>query len=198
MRTLIASFAICAALTACKKKDDTTAPAAGSGSMTAPGSGSAAMTPPPAGSAGSGSAAMAGSGSAEGSGSAAMTPPTGAPGPRPASVTDAQVALADKAVGIMEKLGTDLTAAGTDCKKASAAIKTAAADLKPIKEEADKMKEQTDKDPAAKEWFMNNYGKRMMSVAAPMMTLAQKCSKDPEFMASIKELDMGGRKHDKK
>ena len=94
------------AATACKKENKEAAPAAGSA---APAAGSAA----PAGEKTAEPTAPAGD-----TAPAAVAPgepaPAADPGPRPASVTDADVAMAEKLVGTIEKMGNSLAEAGTD------------------------------------------------------------------------------------
>lgn len=122
----------------------------------------------------------------------AAAPTGGAAGPRPASVTDAHVALAEKMVTAMKEFGDALRTAGTDCKAATAAVKSFGPKLKPIMEEAEKVQAATDKDPAAKEWFDKTYGPKVMEAMGPMMTTAQACSNDKDFMAAMQALPVPG------
>lgn len=165
----------------CKKKKDE---AATTGSA-----GSAAM-----GSA-EGSAGSAMAGSAEGSaaatpteGSAAATTDTpAAGGPRPASVTDAHVAVADKMIKVFNDFGDAMKTAGTDCKAASAAAKSFVPKFKEIGADAEKIGD-LDKDPEAKKWFEANYAPKMMAAMGPMMQTAQACQNDKDFQAAMQAM----------
>lgn len=206
MKTLVLSIALCAALAGCKKKEDNAATAAGSAAMAAgsgaAAAGSAAMA---AGSAAekaaeaAGSAAAAAGEAAMAAGSAAEAAAkmaeaagaAGAPaGPRPKSVTDAHVALADKLVATLTKMATNVGAAGKDCKKAAEAIKASAKDLAPIKAEVDKLESLSKNDPAVKAWFESNYMGKMMGAMGPMMSVAQTCASDKDFGEAMQNLDM--------
>ena len=111
--------------------------------------------------------------------------------PRPAAITDAHVALADKLVATLTKMGTNVGAAGKDCKKAADAIKASAAELKPIKAEVDKLENLGKDDPAVKAWFEANYMGKMMGAMGPMMQVAQTCASDPAFGEAMNSLDLG-------
>lgn len=117
-----------------------------------------------------------------------------AAGPRPASVTDAQVALADKLLAAMTELGDAMKTAGTDCKAAAAAVKAGGVKVAPVMEEAEAMKEALAKDPAAKEWFDKTYGPKFMASMGPMMQAAQACSNDKDFTAAMDSMPMGKKK----
>lgn len=119
--------------------------------------------------------------------------PAAAAGARPASVTDEHVALAEKMVTAMTQFGDALKTAGTDCKAATAAVKAFGPKLKPIMDEASKVQAATDKDPAAKEWFDKTYGPKVMAAMSPMMTTAQACQKDKDFMAAMQALPVPGQ-----
>lgn len=167
----------------CKKKKDE---AATTGSA-----GSAAM-----GSAeGSAAAGSAAAGSAEGSAAATPTEGSAAPtgdtpaagGPRPASVTDAHVAVADKMVKVFNDFGDAMKTAGTDCKAATAAAKSFVPKFKEIGGDAEKIGD-LDKDPEAKKWFEANYAPKMMAAMGPMMQTAQACQNDKDFQAAMQAM----------
>src|SRR5690242_19397198 len=130
---------------------------------------------------------MAGSGGGSmtmaGSGSDKMAEP-----PRPASVTDAMIATAEKAVSQMEKLGGELEAANGDCKKATASISAAAPGISASIAEMEKMK--PDSDPAAKEWFKAKYSARADVMGNAMMKLMGTCQADKDFAAAVQKLGM--------
>ena len=213
MRTFLLSVAMCAALAGCKKDNKASESTAGSGSAAkateTAGSGSAAgnamatagQAMEAAGSAieAAGSAAQAAGSAAEAAAQtaeaaakagAAAANMAGANVPRPASVTDAQVALADKLVSVMQQMGTDITAAGKDCAKAADAVKAGAAKLEPMKDEVKKWEKVSKDDPQVKAWFEANYMSKMMGAMAPMMAVAQTCATDAGFTAAMKDMKM--------
>ena len=113
---------------------------------------------------------------------------------RPASITDADVVVADKLVSTLKEFGDALTTAGTDCKAATAAAKAFGAKFKPISEEAEKIKARTESDADAKKWFEATYMPKMQESMAPMMKTAQACASDKDFMAAMTAIQMPGRK----
>jgi len=201
MRRLLMIATVVALFTGCKKenKGDGTAtpPATGSAAPmgTEPGS-AAEKTPPPAGDTAPANDMKDNGGSmtTPPAGGSMTAPPSMAGGARPASVTDAQVAVADKLIAALEDLGKAVGAAGKDCKAAAAALKSGAAKLQPIADEAEKFKDATDKDPAAKQWFQQTYGAKMMGALGPMMSVAQSCGNDKDFMDAMQSMPMGKKK----
>lgn len=211
MRTLLLTLAMSAALVACKKDNK---PAAGetAGSAAASAGSAATAAGSAAGSAGTeaakameaaGSAmeaagsAMAAAGSAAEAAQAAAAAANmaaaavGDPNvPRPASVTDAHVKVADRLVGVMQKMSNDLQQAGKDCGKAAAAFEAAGKDLEPLKAEIEAMDKQTKKDPQAEAWFKAHYAPKIMNVLAPVMQLASTCANDPKFKEAMKRLEV--------
>jgi hypothetical protein len=192
-------FALTLAVTGCKKKD---APAgggsAGSGSAAMTGSGSAMAgsdTMAGSGSAMAGSDTMAGSGSAAagsdsmagGSGSAAAGGDAGA---RPAVITDAMIADADKLVVEIQGLATDVEAAKGDCKKAAAAMSPRYAAIEKLGTAIEKHKETTDKDPAAKEWMKKTYEQKLQGSVGALMGTAMACKDDKDFMAAMEKFPL--------
>lgn len=122
--------------------------------------------------------------------------PSGDPGVRPASVTDAHVATADKVVVTMNKFAGDLDAAKADCKKATGVVKSAKGDIEKVMNEAESMKGTLDTDQAAKDWFEKNYAPKMMGAIQKMGGVAQTCGSDKDFMAAMQDLNMNGKKKD--
>jgi hypothetical protein len=191
MRTILVLTITAALLAACKKSDDkkpepapaTTAPKAGEPPAT-PATDPAKPADPAAPADPAKPADPA----------AAPAVPAPSAGPRPASVTDAHVAIADKLVVLMEEFGKALEVAGTDCKAATAAAKAFADRFKAIKADADKVKGVTESDPAAEEWFKTNYMTKLMGAMGPMMKTAQACATDKEFMATLQAMDVPGKK----
>lgn len=167
------------AATACKKENKEAAPAPGSA---APAAGSAA----PAGEKTAEPTAPAGD-----TAPAAVAPgepaPAADPGPRPASVTDADVAMAEKLVGTIEKMGNSLAEAGTDCAKMAASIKAFAPEMSAVMEEGKKFDERLKNDEAAKKWFEATYAPKVMGTMGKLM--GNPCMQDKavqEAMASTK------------
>lgn len=168
----------------CKKKKDEAATTGSAGSAAAGSAeGSAAAGSAAAGSADEGSAAAT---PTEGSAAAAGDTPA-AGGPRPASVTDAHVAVADKMVKVFNDFGDAMKTAGTDCKAATAATKSFVPKFKEIGGDAEKIGD-LDKDPEAKKWFEANYAPKMMAAMGPMMQTAQACQNDKDFQAAMQAM----------
>jgi hypothetical protein len=126
------------------------------------------------------------------------TAPPAAPvapaGARPASITEADAAFADKLVAAMGDFAKSVSAAGTDCKAAAAAVKASVATLTPLMEQAEEIKTRTEKDPAAKQWFEATYLPKIQTSMMSLMQTAQACEKDKEFMAAIESMPMGKKK----
>ncbi len=182
----IMTFALAAALFTACKKDEKKADTTGSGAATPTAAGSAAPAAPTPAPAPTPTEAAKPAEPAAGAAAGAA---------RPASVTDADVALADQMVKELSDFGDALGKAGTDCKAATAAAKTFAEKFKPIAEQAEKIKERQDKDPAAKAWFEATYKPKMMGFMGPMMKTAQACATDKDFTAAMQSIPMPGGKH---
>jgi hypothetical protein len=166
MRSLLFSVLLGLSLIACSKQSKTTAPAADP--APAPAAPATAEAPP--------------------QGIAVGEPnPAAAPGPRPASITDADVALADKLVGAIEKMASNLIEAGTDCAKFAAAVKSSSSEMSAVMEEGKKFDERLKSDDAAKKWFEATYAPKVMGTMGKLMT--NPCINDKavqEAMASAK------------
>jgi len=187
MRNVLMLIVAATLFTGCKKEKKEAGTTTGSAAVT----GSADT-----GSAAAGSAATPTEGSAatptEGSaapteGSAAATGDTGAAVARPASVTDAHVAVADKMVKVFGEFGDAMKTAGKDCKAATAATKSFVPKFKEIGAESQKIGD-LDKDPDAKKWFEANYAPKMMAAMGPMMETAQACQEDKDFQGAMQAM----------
>lgn len=178
------------ALTGCKKEAKDTA-AAGSGSAVAPAAGTnpAGGTMPAAGEVPPGGTPTP---AADPTAPAAIAPgepaPAGEdPGPRPASLSDADIALADKLVGTIEKMAGAINEAGTDCPKVATAIKSMSGEMSSIAEQGKKLDEKIQNDAAAKKWFEATYAPKVMGTMSKVM--GNTCFSDKavqEAMASVK------------
>jgi hypothetical protein len=193
MRRVLMIAVAALAMAACKK-DKEAAPAATGGSAAATASGAApaadpAPTPtetPPA-PATTDTAKVA-------TGSGAPAAPT-APGARPASITDAQVAALDTMFAVMGDLGKAITAAGKDCKAVAAALTSNVAKMKPVMAEAGQLQASLTKDAAAMEWFTKTYQPKMMALAGPIMAAQQNCGQDKDYQAASAALQAEMTKH---
>jgi hypothetical protein len=192
MRRVITVLVLSAALSGCKKKEEQAS--AGSGSAAAAADkaleavGSAAAAAGQAGAAAENAAKMAGS--------AAIVARTAAGTvlanvPRPASVTDAQVAIANKLVVTLNDMGKGITAAGTDCKKATAAVEAGTKALEPIKAEAMSLKQLGESDQSVKIWFESTYAPQFMEALGPLIGAAATCGSDAKFMDAMKKVEVG-------
>jgi hypothetical protein len=109
------------------------------------------------------------------------------PGPRPASLTDADIALADKLVGTIEKMATAINDAGTDCPKVATAIKSMSGEMSSVAEEGKKLDERIAGDESAKKWFEATYAPKVMATMNKVMN--NSCFSDEavqKAMASVK------------
>ena len=174
---------IALAVTGCKKENKAADPAAGSA---APAAGSAA---PAAGDTTAPAVAPAGDTTAPAAVAPGEPAPAAAeaPGPRPASLSDEDIALADKLVGAIEKMANGINEAGTDCPKVAAAIKSMSGEMSSIAEQGKKLNEKIEGDPAAKKWFEATYAPKVMDKMGKVMS--NTCFSDKavqDAMASIK------------
>jgi hypothetical protein len=117
----------------------------------------------------------------------AATPAATDTGPltRPASVTDAQIALAEAALVALRELGTALTAAGSDCKAAAKAVANGSKKVTTTFTDAKRLEADLAKDAAAKAWFEQEYSPKMTSAVGPLRAANQTCGQDPDFTAAV-------------
>jgi hypothetical protein len=171
----------------CKKENKGEAAGSAAAAVAAAGTAAGAAAGSAAGAAvAAGEAVGSAAGEAAAAAVAAM-PPAGDPGPRPASITDVEVALAEKMVATMTKLSDGVVAAGADCAKAATAIKSVGPELSSIMEEGKKMEEKLKTDDAAKQWFEKSYGPKVMGPMSKVM--GSPCASDKgvqEAMTSLK------------
>jgi len=166
---------IALATTGCKKENKEAAPATGSAAPAA------------------GSAAAGGEKTAEPTAPAGETAPSIAPGepaapaadpgPRPASITDADVAMAEKLVGAIEKMAGNLNEAGADCAKFAAAIKSSSSEMSAVMEEGKKFDERLKSDEAAQKWFEATYAPKVMSAMSKLV--ANPCINDKAVQEAL-------------
>lgn len=106
--------------------------------------------------------------------------------PRPASVSDADVALADKLIATLLKFTASVEKAGTNCQAVADAIRAIAPELKELTAESMKMDERLSKDAAAQEWFKKTYEPKL---AEPMGKLSSNaCMNDPAVSSAMQSL----------
>lgn len=110
-----------------------------------------------------------------------------AAGPRPASITDADVAVVEKLLATLTQMAEGVGKAGTDCQAAAAVIRSSSVELKAIGVEAKKMGERLKADPTAEKWFEAAYGSRVNASMAPMASSG--CMNDPAVSQAMQSLD---------
>lgn len=109
-----------------------------------------------------------------------------AAGPRPATITDADVALADKLIGALLKFTDSVEKAGSNCQAVADAIRATAPELKGLTAESTKLNERLAKDPEATEWFKRTYEPKL---AEPMGKLTNNaCMNDPAVSSAMQSL----------
>lgn len=124
---------------------------------------------------------------------AAPTAPVADPSVRPASVTDAQVKIAENIVAATNGFADALDAVKSDCKKATAAVKSEGKKIKASMDQTEKLQEQLRTDPAAMQWFQKVYGPKMMGALGKLGGVVNACRQDKDFEAAFKSLDLGGK-----
>jgi hypothetical protein len=117
-----------------------------------------------------------------------LAPPAADPGPRPASITDADVAVAEKIVVAFEKLAASLNDAGTDCAKFAAAIKSSSSAMSAVMAEGKKFDERLKSDEAAKKWLEATYAPKVMASMNKLMTNA--CMQDKAVQDAMSAMEM--------
>ena len=179
MQRVVVAYALVALLAACKGDQ----PSAASGAGTASGSAAAPApspepTPPPA-------------------------PPPVAPaapavdaGPRPPGVSDERLAAADRFAAAAEQLGAAVSAAGADCQKIVVAVEANATAYKDAKAEVERIRGSETKDATVSEWFKARYANRMLAALGPLTRAAKTCLRDQAFVATMKNLQLMGRRVD--
>jgi hypothetical protein len=108
------------------------------------------------------------------------TPPS-----RPARVTDAMVATADRYVELMTKLSTDLEASAGDCAKATAALRARGAEAEKIRPDVEKMISGIGDDADTKSWFDATYSPRMKAAGGRMRATVTACQNDRDLGAAM-------------
>jgi hypothetical protein len=113
--------------------------------------------------------------------------------PRPASITDADIAAADKMIATVTAVS-DAMAMASTCADAQHTLEASATSFV---ENADAMKlavQHSKADPAADAWFEAHYKERMKAASMPMMLKAASCKADPDFKAALARLPMFKKK----
>lgn len=106
---------------------------------------------------------------------------------RPASITDADIELAEKAIVVITKLSTAMTDAGANCQQAAAAIRAIIPELKAGIAETQPLDEKLKSDPAGREWFEKTYNPRLQQASEKLM--ASPCVSDPGVAEAMAELE---------
>lgn len=168
MRSLLLSVLLGLALTACSKQSKTTTPPPAD---PAPAAAPVAAETPPQGIT---------------VGEPHPADPSAAPGPRPVSITDADMALAERLINVFNKLAANVAKAGSNCQTVATEIRTIAPELKPFTADSQKMSERLANDPAAKKWFEATYAPR---ITESMGTLINNpCMSDPAVGEAMQSL----------
>jgi hypothetical protein len=107
---------------------------------------------------------------------------------RPASVTDADVAFADRMVDVMAKLSANVVAAGSDCQQAATEIRTIVPEVQKLTAEGKQMEDKLKADAAAKEWFEKNYAPKIGAIMGKMM--GSSCMQDPAVREALASLNV--------
>ncbi len=110
------------------------------------------------------------------------------PGPRPAAITDADIAVADKVVVVLGKLANGVVNAGADCQAVATHIRAMAPELKGLIGEGKKMEEKLKADKAAEQWFESAYGPKVMETMGKMMNST--CISDPAVSQALQTLNI--------
>ncbi|MEZ4364036.1 MAG: hypothetical protein R3B48_27940 [Kofleriaceae bacterium] len=175
---------IALATVGCKKENkDAAAAGSAAGEAVAAAGEAAKMAGEAAGAAGE-AAKMAG----EAAAAAAAAVPSEDPGPRPASLTDEDVAIFDKMVGSIETMTKSIEAAGSECPKVAEAIKAISNDVNAIAEQGKKLDEKMQADEAAKSWFEKTYAPRFMGAFQSFQ--ANPCARDAAVLEAMATLKM--------
>lgn len=109
--------------------------------------------------------------------------------PRPATISDAYVAVVEKVIAGFTDLGAAVGKA-KGCREMQAAIEAAIPSLQTVGADMKRMSEEVSRDPAAEAWMDANYKDRLKGALVPFMFTAQTCKDDPEFMAVFARMPM--------
>ncbi len=105
---------------------------------------------------------------------------------RPASISDADVALVEKLLPRLDQLAHEVTAAGADCPTATRAITRVAGELGPQVALVMALEARTHADPAAEAWARAHYGAR---VFGPLLQIVKgACQLDPSYNQALAAL----------
>lgn len=115
------------------------------------------------------------------------TPPAD-PGPRPAAITNADIAIADKVVAVLGKLANGVVTAGADCQAVATHIRAMAPEIKGLVGEGKKMEEKLKADKEAEQWFERAYGPKVMEAMGKMMNST--CMSDPAVSQALQTLNI--------
>jgi hypothetical protein len=106
---------------------------------------------------------------------------------RPPSITDADLALADKMIVVIGKLADGVVKAGSDCQAVAAHIRAMAPEMKALSDESKKMEAKLSAEPSAKDWFEKTYGPKVAGRIGGMMN--SPCINDPAVSQAIQSLN---------
>lgn len=106
---------------------------------------------------------------------------------RPASLTEADVELAERTIAVMGKLGAAVAEAGDDCQRAAQAVRALLPELHASRDAGRALDSKLRSDPTARAWFEQTFNPRLGAAAAPI--LASTCQTDPAFAAAMNEIE---------
>lgn len=112
--------------------------------------------------------------------------PNAAPGPRPASVSDADVALADKLLASLMKFSASVEKAGGNCQAVADAIRAIAPELKALTAESEKVNDRLAKDAAAGMWLAKTYEPKFAELMEKLSS--NPCMNDPAVSSAMQSL----------
>ncbi|MEZ4364035.1 MAG: hypothetical protein R3B48_27935 [Kofleriaceae bacterium] len=105
---------------------------------------------------------------------------------RPASITDADVGLADRLLDLMSKMSAGVVNAGSDCAQAAAEIRAVVPEFQTLAAEGKVMDERMKDDAVAKKWFDDTYGPKFTEIVGKMMSAP--CMQDPAVQEAMGSL----------
>jgi hypothetical protein len=113
-------------------------------------------------------------------------------GSRPASITDAQIAVVEAIEAAASRFADDLLAAGGDCKRATEAIKGSGRALARARVAGRDVRTELEVDPAAGAWLDATYRPRLTKAISRADALIEQCRADETFAAALAEIDPTG------
>lgn len=108
--------------------------------------------------------------------------------PRPSSVTDADLAVADQMFALIEKLVASVIEAGPDCARAADAIRLVGAQVDIIVAANRDLDQRLAADPAGKAWFDQTYAPKAEQTMRKLAST--RCMENPVVLEALRSLRM--------